>query len=126
MKADLVDVSETRKTVTIEIPSELVDAEIARVARDYSKQARIPGFRPGKVPTTVVKQRFRDQIHHDVMHGLIPRAVEDALQQRGIEPVDTPNIQNVSLKEGTPLTFTATATGRGGDRTVEQGDELTQ
>ena len=107
MKAEFSDVSETRKTVTIEIPSELVDAEIARVARDYSKQARIPGFRPGKVPTTVVKQRFRDQIHHDVMHGLIPRAVEDALQQRGIEPVDTPNIQNVSLKEGTPLTFTA-------------------
>jgi trigger factor len=107
MKADFSDVSETRKTVTIEIPSDLVDAEIARIARDYSKQARIPGFRPGKVPTTVVKQRFRDQIHHDVMQGLIPRAVEDALQQRGIEPVDTPDIRNVTLKEGTPLTFTA-------------------
>ena len=104
MKAEFSDVSETQKTVTIEIPSELVDAEIARIARDYSKQARIPGFRPGKVPATVVKQRFRDQIHQDVLQGLIPRAVEDALQQRGIEPVDTPDIRNVSLKEGAPLT----------------------
>ncbi len=59
------------------------------------------------MPASVVKQRFRDQIHHDVMHGLIPRAVEEALQERGIEPVDTPNIKDVALREGQPLTFTA-------------------
>jgi trigger factor len=55
----------------------------------------------------VVKQKFRDQIHHDVMHGLIPRAVEEALQERGIEPVDTPDIKDVALREGDPLKFTA-------------------
>jgi len=77
------------------------------VARSYTKQVRLPGFRPGKVPATLVKQRFRDQILHDVMHDLIPRAVDEALQERGIEPVDTPNIRDVALKEGQPLTFTA-------------------
>jgi trigger factor len=107
MKTEFTDVSETQKTLTIEIPSDIVDAEINRVAKGYSKQAKIPGFRPGKVPATIVKQRFRDQILHDVMHGLIPRAVEDALQERGIEPVDTPNIKDVDLKEGQPLKFTA-------------------
>jgi len=107
MKTEFTDVSETQKTLTIEIPSDIVDAEIARVAKDYSKQARLPGFRPGKVPTTVVKQRFKDQILHDVMHGLIPRAVEEALQERGIEPIDTPNIKDVELQEGQPLKFTA-------------------
>jgi trigger factor len=107
MKTELTDVSETRKTITIEIPSEVVDAEISRIAKGYTKQARIPGFRPGKVPTTIVKQRFRDQILHDVMHGLIPRAVDEALQERGIEPVDTPNIKDVALQEGQPLKFTA-------------------
>jgi trigger factor len=107
MKTEFTDVSETQKTLTIEIPTEVVDAEINRVARGYSKQARIPGFRPGKVPQTLVKQRFREQILHDVMHGLIPRAVEEALQERGIEPVDTPNIKDVALKEGQPLKFTA-------------------
>src|SRR5688572_9315574 len=107
MKTEFTDVSETRKTLTIEIPSDIVDAEINKVAKDYSKQAKLPGFRPGKVPATIVKQRFKDQILHDVMHGLIPRAVEEALQERGIEPVDTPNVRDVDLAEGRPLKFTA-------------------
>jgi trigger factor len=107
MKTEFQDVSETQKTITIEIPSDVVDAEIDRVAKDYSKQARLPGFRPGKVPSNIIKQRFREQIHHDVMHDLIPRAVEEALQERGIEPVATPDIKDVSLSEGQPLKFTA-------------------
>ena len=107
MKTEFTDVSETKKTLTIEIPSDIVDAEINKVAKDYSRQAKLPGFRPGKVPATIVKQRFKDQILHDVMHGLIPRAVEEALQERGIEPVDTPNIKDVVLEEGQPLKFTA-------------------
>src|SRR5918999_3217130 len=107
MKTEFTDVSETQKTLTVEIPSDIVDAEIARVAKGYSKQAKLPGFRPGKVPATVIKQRFRDQILHDVAHGLIPRAVDEALQERGIEPVDTPNIKDVALEEGQPLKFTA-------------------
>jgi trigger factor len=107
MKTEFTDVSETRKTLTVEIPTDIVDAEINRVARDYSKRARLPGFRPGKAPQSIVKQRFRDEILHDVMHGLIPRAVEEALQDRGIEPVDTPNIKDVELVEGHPLKFTA-------------------
>ena len=107
MKTEFTDVSETRKTLTIEIPSEIVDAEIDRVAKGYSKQAKLPGFRPGKVPATIIKQRFKDQIRHDVMHGLIPRAIDEALQERGIEPIDTPNIKEVNLEEGQPLTFTA-------------------
>ena len=107
MKTEFTDVSETQKTITIEIPTEVVDAEIDRIALGYTKQARLPGFRPGKAPKTIVKQRFKDQILHDVMHGLIPRAVEEALQERGIEPVDTPNIKNVALEEGQPLKFTA-------------------
>src|SRR5262245_37866815 len=107
MKTEFVDVSETQKTLTIEIPSEVVDAEINRVARDLTKQARLPGFRPGKAPASVIKARSREQILDDMMHTMSPRAVEEALQQRGIEPVDTPNIKDVALTEGKPLTFTA-------------------
>jgi len=59
------------------------------------------------VPATIIKRRFRDQILHEVMHGLIPRAVEEALQERGIEPIDTPNVREVALEEGQPLRFTA-------------------
>ena len=107
MKTEFTDISETQKALSIEIPTEIVDAEINRVARSYTKQARLPGFRPGKVPQGLIKKRFRDQIFHDVLHDLVPRAVEEALQERGIEPVDTPSIKDVVLEEGRPLTFTA-------------------
>jgi trigger factor len=108
MKTEFVDVSETRKNLVVEIDSSTVDAEIDRVARDYTKAARIPGFRPGKVPARVVKQRFRSQILHDVVHELVPRAVDDALRERGLEPLDTPDIRDVVVEEGQPLKFTAT------------------
>ena len=108
MKTEFIDVSDTQKNLVVEIPSAVVDAEIDKIARDYSKAARIPGFRPGKVPAKVVRQRFRDQILHDVAHGLIPRAVDEALRERGVEPVDTPDIKDVVVEEGQPLKFTAT------------------
>ena len=60
------------------------------------------------MPAKVVRQRFRDQILHDVAHGLIPRAVDEALRERGVEPVDTPDIRDVVVEEGQPLKFTAT------------------
>src|SRR5436190_3941331 len=107
MKTEFLDVNETRKDVRVEIPSEVVDAEIDRHARDYSRKARIPGFRPGKVPARVIKQRFKEQILHDVAHDLIPRAVDDALRERGMEAVDTPDVRDVTIEEGQPLTFTA-------------------
>jgi len=108
VKTEFIDVSDTRKNLVVEIPSTVVDAEIDKVARDYSRAARIPGFRPGKVPPKVVRQRFRDQILHDVAHGLIPRAVDEALRERGVEPVNTPDIRDVVVEEGQPLKFTAT------------------
>src|SRR5215218_5575390 len=107
MKTEFIDVSDTQKNLVVEIPSDVVDSEIDKIARDYSKAARIPGFRPGKVPAKVVRQRFRDQILHDVAHGLIPRAVDEALRERGVEPVDTPDIKDVVVEEGQPLKFTA-------------------
>src|SRR4051794_33711611 len=107
MKTALTDVSDTRKTLRVEIPSEVVDAEINRVAGDYSRKARIPGFRPGKAPARVIKQRYKERILHDVAHDLIPRAVDDALRERGVEPIDTPDVREVTIEEGQPLTFTA-------------------
>src|SRR6187200_2637331 len=107
VKTEFIDVSDTRKNLVVEIPSTVVDAEIDKVARDYSRAARVPGFRPGKVPPKVVRQRFRDQILHDVAHGLIPRPVDEALRERGVEPVDTPDIKDVVVEEDQPLKFTA-------------------
>ncbi|HJO17181.1 MAG: trigger factor [Dehalococcoidia bacterium] len=108
MKTEFTDISDTQKKIAIEIPGEVVDAKIDRVTRDFSRSAKIPGFRPGKVPTKLIQQRFREQIFHEVTQGLIPNAVEETLRERGLEPVDTPNIRDVVVNKGSPLTFTAT------------------
>jgi trigger factor len=106
-KFDVVDVNETRKQLNVEVAGEVVDAAIDRVARGYARKVRIPGFRPGKAPARVIKQRYKDQILHDVADELIPRAVDAALGERGLEPVDAPDIRNVRIDEGQPLTFNA-------------------
>ncbi|MGE0360836.1 MAG: trigger factor [Vicinamibacterales bacterium] len=107
MKTELVDVNETRRHLTVEIPTSEVESAIDRVTREYTKSARLPGFRPGKVPTTVVRQRFRAQILHDVAHDLIPRTIDQVLSARGVEPVDSPDVKDVVVEEGKPLSFTA-------------------
>jgi trigger factor len=89
------------------VPTDVIDAEIDRVARNYSKSARIPGFRPGKVPPGVVRQRFKEEILYDVAKGMIPKLVGDELRERGLSPVASPDIRDVVLEEGKPLTFVA-------------------
>lgn len=107
MKTEFTEVSETRKHLTFEVPTDVVEEAIERVAQTYRRSARVPGFRPGKVPASVVRQRYREQILHDVAHDLIPRLLDDALRERGLEPVATPDIRDVVLEEGRPLTFVA-------------------
>src|SRR5688572_21967296 len=107
MKSEIVDVNETRRDLTVEVPSTVVDEAIGHAAAKLGRQARIPGFRPGKVPATVVRQRFRGQIMQDVAEHLVAQAVGEALTERGVEPIDTPDIQDLVLEEGKALTFRA-------------------
>ena len=82
MKVEFTEVSETRKHLAFEVPPDEVETEIARVAQGYARKASVPGFRPGKVPATVVRQRFRDQILQDVANEMIPRLVGHELRER--------------------------------------------
>jgi trigger factor len=107
MKSEIVDVNETRRDLTIEVPSNVVDEAIGHAAAKLGRSARIPGFRPGKVPANVIRQRFKPQIMQDVAEHLISKAVGDALVEKGVEPIATPDIKDLVLEEGKPLTFKA-------------------
>lgn len=107
MKSELVDVNETRRDLTVEIPATAVDEAIGRAAAKIGRAARIPGFRPGKVPASVIRQRFKGEIMQDVAEQLVSKAVGDAMVERSIEPVTTPDIKDLVLEEGKPLTFKA-------------------
>lgn len=108
MKSEIVDVNETRRDLTIEVPSDVVDEAIGHAAAKLGRSAKIPGFRPGKVPATVIRQRFKPQIMQDVAEHLISKAVGEALVEKGVEPIATPDITDLVLEEGKPLTFKAT------------------
>jgi trigger factor len=107
MKAELVDKSPTEKQLTFEVPADVVEQEVAKVSANYSKSAKVPGFRQGKVPVKVVRQRFMEQILDDVAHQLIPRLVTDALIEHQLQPVAAPDVHDLQLKEGEPMTFHA-------------------
>ena len=107
MKAGITELSETRRRLDVEIPAAEVDAAIDKLTRRHRGRARVPGFRPGKVPLHIVRQRFREDILHDAASDLVPAAVDTALQEHGLSTVDTPDVQQVSIDEGQPLTFHA-------------------
>ncbi len=91
------------REVKIEAPVEVVDKAFAGVLKEYKKHARIPGFRAGKVPESVVKRRFAEQIKKDVVERLLPERFQAAIAAAGIVPVSQPQLTNLVLEEGQPL-----------------------
>jgi trigger factor len=108
MKADLIDVSQCKKNIDIEIPSEVVDKEITQIAQELARKARVPGFRPGKAPIGVVKTRFRDEIVSEMMQHLMPKYFGDAIEERKLDIIQTtPHFESVDYAAGKPLKFKA-------------------
>jgi trigger factor len=107
MKTELINISECRKELNIELPTTIVDEAIDRLSKRYSRSAKISGFRPGKVPAHVIRSRYIEQILQDIAQELIPDAVDKAMSTEGLTPVATPEILDVEVNEGKPLTFRA-------------------
>ena len=96
-----------RRLLKIELPTASVDAEFERVASDYTRYARLPGFRPGKAPRAIVEKRFVGDIEQEVQRALIPRAYRQALDNQSLRPVGYPDIKDVQFGRGKPLAFCA-------------------
>src|SRR5215510_10339345 len=107
MKADLTDVTECKKNLEIEVPTEVVDAEITHIAQELARRARVPGFRPGKAPIGVIKTRFRDEIVSEMMQHLMPKYFGDAIGERQLDIVEAPHFESVDYNSGKPLRFKA-------------------
>jgi len=107
MKAELIDLSDTKKNLDIEIESQVVDNEITHIAKEFARRARVPGFRPGKAPITVVKTRYRDEIVSEMMQHLMPKYFGDAVDEKKLEIVQAPHFESVDYDSGKPLRFKA-------------------
>jgi trigger factor len=96
-----------RREIELEIPAENVQKAAEKVARDIARIARIPGFRPGKAPITLVRRRFAGDIEGEVVQALVPEYLEKALDEKKLVPVARPEVDKVEFKEGEPLKFRA-------------------
>ncbi len=102
------DLSPIKKSVEVEIPADLISNESKRVTNEFSRHAKLPGFRPGKVPLSVVRTRFAKEIQDEVMSRLLPRSFRDAIADKGIEPVGDPQLQQIDpFIEGAPVKYKA-------------------
>src|SRR3989442_12592900 len=106
MKAALIDVSECKKNLDIEIPQEAVDREITQIAQELARRAGGPGFRPGQAPLGVVKTRFRDEILSEMMKNLMPKYAGDAIEERKLEIAHAPGFESGDYATGQPLPCT--------------------
>ncbi|HSE50366.1 MAG TPA: trigger factor [Terriglobales bacterium] len=96
-----------RRELAIEVPAADVKRETETIVQKYSKLARIPGFRKGKVPTGVVKSRFADEIRQEVVEALIPRAFRTEVEKQKLQPISQPQVTELKMEEGEPLRFKA-------------------
>lgn len=92
----------TRELV-LDVPADEVAKTYTRVAANYKKYARIPGFRPGKVPEAVVRRRFVEEIRKDVIDALLPERFNKGVAELGIRPVGQPQVTELTVEDGQPL-----------------------
>jgi len=92
-----------RREIDLEIPAENVQKATEKVARDIARIARIPGFRPGKAPVTLVRRRFAEDIQGEVVQSLVPEYLEKALDEKKLVPVTRPEVDKIDFKDGEPL-----------------------
>ena len=96
-----------KRELELEIPAENVTKATEKVARDLARVARVPGFRPGKAPVTLIRRRFAEDIQGEVVQSLVPEYLEKALGEKKLTPVTRPEVDKVDFKEGEPLRFRA-------------------
>ncbi len=96
-----------RRELDLEIPADEITKQTEKVAKEFARMARVPGFRPGKAPITLIKKRFAEDIKGEVLQKLVPEHVEKAVAEQKLTPVSQPQVDKLEFTEGQPLKFRA-------------------
>ena len=95
------------REVEVEVPADEVSKAYKTVIKRYQKQARIPGFRAGKVPESLVRSKFAKELRQEVMEALVSERFRSAIVERKLQPVSEPQLLDLQLMDGQPLRFKA-------------------
>lgn len=107
MKVDIEEINSTKRALRIELPPQSLLDKLEAAYRHLSKEVRLPGFRPGKVPRDVLRLHFRDKAKQEALRELIPESYTQALKQANLDPVSEPSVDEVVCEEGQPLRYRA-------------------
>jgi trigger factor len=104
--------TETKPTcvreISVEVPVEIVNGETETLVRKYTRLAKVPGFRKGKVPPSIVRQRFAEDLKSEVVESLVPKYFGQETEKQGLKPISQPRVSELHVHEGEPLRFKAT------------------
>ena len=98
---------DTKREISVEIPAAEVARETEQQIQRYQKSARLPGFRAGHVPASIIRQRFGEGLKNDVAEALIPKYFRREAEKQGLIPVSQPRVTDLHIHDGEPLTFKA-------------------
>ncbi len=100
--------SSTKREIAVEIPVQEVSRETEVLIQKYQKLARLPGFRRGHVPASIIRQRFTEEIKTEVLDALVPRYFRKEAEKQSLIPVSQPQVTDLHFHDGEPLRFKAT------------------
>ena len=103
----MVTAVDCKRSVEIEIPLEEVERARERVTNSIKERVRLPGFRPGKAPVSMIQSRFEGEIRHEVLELLLPQAFRDRVQKEELKVVGQPDISDLKFEPGQPIRFKA-------------------
>lgn len=107
-KSETPVINPCERQISVEIPADVVAKQQKTILANYAKYARVPGFRKGKVPSTIIKQKFNDDINKDLIEQLVPKYFQEEAKKQNLAPISQPQVTHLELNEGQPLKFTAT------------------
>jgi len=94
---------ECTREIVLDVPAEEVSKAFHNVTRNFQRHARIPGFRPGKVPEAVIKRKYAAEIRKDVIEGLLPERFQNAVKELGVSPIGQPQVTELTVDDGQPM-----------------------
>lgn len=99
MNITVTDQEQCKKQLRLEIPSETVRAETDKIAADLARKVSVPGFRPGHVPKSVVKTRFRKELRDEMLSQLLPHSLGDAIREKELKVIGEPSVEDLKFKD---------------------------
>ncbi|MEJ2109538.1 MAG: trigger factor, partial [Acidobacteriota bacterium] len=105
MTAEILEVSSCKKDLAVELPADDLEREMNTLAREYARNAKVPGFRPGKVPLSIIRQRFGNDIRQEATHKIIERSWKQAIEEHDLKPLVQPVVKDLENKPDQPLKF---------------------